>query len=269
VGTNPRAIQIAGLPAGTVLSVSPSRVASIAGLARIHISGSTVHLVADPDFSGIIRIPLTATYDDVRSTVLVTLVVSPNVAVHPRATPLTASRTRISWHRSRNAHRYQVVVGGRVVCVTRHQSCTVPQLLGPRQRVLIRALGGAGTRSARTAARPQVRHQVAMASVYFATASAHLTAADRRTLRRFAKVILSRGFRHLVLVGHTDSRGSQADNQRLSARRSRHTHAYLQRLLAGHGVRLRTSWRGERAPEGNNSTAVGRARNRRVDVNLY
>ncbi len=72
----------------------------------------------------------------------------------------------------------------------------------------------------------------------------------------------------LLIVGHTDSVGTDAYNQALSERRAQSTASYL----ASQGVareRLRTSGRGETEPVAPNATAAGRERNRRVEVAIY
>ncbi len=72
----------------------------------------------------------------------------------------------------------------------------------------------------------------------------------------------------LLIVGHTDSVGSDSYNQSLSERRARATATYL----SAQGVareRLRTSGRGEAEPVTSNSTDAGRQKNRRVEVAIY
>lgn len=72
----------------------------------------------------------------------------------------------------------------------------------------------------------------------------------------------------LLIVGHTDSIGTEAYNRSLSERRASATAAYL----ASHGVsrsRLRTTGRGESEPVASNATETGRQRNRRVEVAIY
>jgi outer membrane protein OmpA-like peptidoglycan-associated protein len=72
----------------------------------------------------------------------------------------------------------------------------------------------------------------------------------------------------LLIVGHTDSVGTDAYNLSLSERRSAATANYL----AAQGVatsRLRTAGRGETEPVAPNSTDAGRGKNRRVEVAIY
>lgn len=69
------------------------------------------------------------------------------------------------------------------------------------------------------------------------------------------------------VVGHTDSTGSDAYNQRLSELRA----ASVARYLKSQGInpqRIATFGMGERQPIASNATAAGRAANRRVELTL-
>lgn len=72
----------------------------------------------------------------------------------------------------------------------------------------------------------------------------------------------------LLIVGHTDSQGSDQYNMDLSKRRAESTANYL----STQGVdrtRLRTEGKGESEPVTDNSSEVEQARNRRVEVAIY
>ena len=71
----------------------------------------------------------------------------------------------------------------------------------------------------------------------------------------------------IIAVGHTDSVGSDAYNQKLSVRRSEAVKAYL----VGKGVeknRVYTEGKGEKQPVADNKTSEGRAKNRRVEIEV-
>ncbi len=71
----------------------------------------------------------------------------------------------------------------------------------------------------------------------------------------------------IIAVGHTDSVGSDAYNQKLSVRRSEAVKAYL----VGKGVeknRVYTEGKGKKQPVADNKTAEGRAKNRRVEIEV-
>ena len=71
----------------------------------------------------------------------------------------------------------------------------------------------------------------------------------------------------IIAVGHTDSVGSDAYNQKLSIRRSEAVKAYL----VSKGIeknRVYTEGKGEKQPIADNKTAEGRAKNRRVEIEV-
>ena len=71
----------------------------------------------------------------------------------------------------------------------------------------------------------------------------------------------------IIAVGHTDAVGSDASNQKLSVRRSEAVKAYL----VSKGIeknRVYTEGKGEKQPVADNKTAEGRAKNRRVEIEV-
>jgi len=71
----------------------------------------------------------------------------------------------------------------------------------------------------------------------------------------------------IIAVGHTDSVGNDAYNQKLSVRRSEAVKAYL----VSKGVeknRVYTEGKGKKQPVADNKTAEGRAKNRRVEIEV-
>ena len=71
----------------------------------------------------------------------------------------------------------------------------------------------------------------------------------------------------IIAVGHTDSVGSDAYNQRLSVRRAEAVKAYLvSKGIERNGIY--TEGKGEKQPIADNRTAEGRAKNRRVEVEV-
>jgi OOP family OmpA-OmpF porin len=71
----------------------------------------------------------------------------------------------------------------------------------------------------------------------------------------------------IIAVGHTDSVGTDAYNQKLSIRRSEAVKAYL--VSAGiEKSRVYTEGKGEKQPVADNKTAEGRSKNRRVEIEV-
>ena len=71
----------------------------------------------------------------------------------------------------------------------------------------------------------------------------------------------------IIAVGHTDSIGSNSYNQKLSVKRSESVKAYL----VSKGIeknRVYTEGKGEAQPVADNKTSAGRAKNRRVEIEV-
>jgi OOP family OmpA-OmpF porin len=71
----------------------------------------------------------------------------------------------------------------------------------------------------------------------------------------------------IVAVGHTDSVGTDAYNQKLSERRAAAVKAYLvSKGIAAN--RIYTEGKGEKSPVADNKSKDGRSKNRRVEVEV-
>ena len=71
----------------------------------------------------------------------------------------------------------------------------------------------------------------------------------------------------IIAVGHTDSVGKDAYNQKLSIRRAEAVKAYLQ-AKGIEANRIYTEGKGETQPVDSNKTSAGRAKNRRVEIEV-
>lgn len=104
-------------------------------------------------------------------------------------------------------------------------------------------------------------------NITFMTGSADLNADFLRVLDSVGLVLKEYDKTLIVIAGHTDSVGSDADNQALSQRRATSVGQYL----AGRNVsseRMVISGYGESRPIASNSTPDGRSQNRRVELTL-
>jgi len=100
--------------------------------------------------------------------------------------------------------------------------------------------------------------------VSFDVNSASVKPAFRPSLAKVAQV-LQRYDTQVTIVGHTDSSGAESYNQQLSERRAQAVLDELVRLGVPY-PRLSAVGRGEYEPRADNTSAAGRAQNRRVEI---
>jgi outer membrane protein OmpA-like peptidoglycan-associated protein len=101
--------------------------------------------------------------------------------------------------------------------------------------------------------------------VLFATGQSMLLPIAEQRLTQVARALIDQGARHLVVEGHTDSRGSPANNQALSVARAQSVRSFL----ISHGIpdaQVEAIGLGSTRPVATNDTAEGRANNRRVEI---
>ncbi|ELN6931390.1 OmpA family protein [Vibrio navarrensis] len=101
----------------------------------------------------------------------------------------------------------------------------------------------------------------------FSSGSYSLDTSIHNTLQGVARVLVEYPDTSLVIDGYTDSTGSDSSNQILSERRAESVRAFLvsQNVAAGRAI---ARGNGERYPLCTNSTAEGRACNRRVEIQI-
>jgi outer membrane protein OmpA-like peptidoglycan-associated protein len=104
--------------------------------------------------------------------------------------------------------------------------------------------------------------------VLFPFDSAALTSEARANLRTLAASLQAEPRTEVMIVGHTDSAGTNDYNQRLSERRGHSAEDYLSSLGVA-ASRLASDGRGETEPVASNDTEGGRRQNRRVEVAIY
>lgn len=104
--------------------------------------------------------------------------------------------------------------------------------------------------------------------ILFAYDSAALTSEARSNLRKLADSLQAESRTEVMILGHTDSDGSESYNQRLSERRGHAAEDYVASLGVAPS-RLVSRGRGETEPIASNETEDGRRQNRRVEVAIY
>ncbi|MCC8088531.1 MAG: OmpA family protein [Rikenellaceae bacterium] len=101
--------------------------------------------------------------------------------------------------------------------------------------------------------------------ILFQTGKSDLSASSREALSKFARSLNEHPDTDVTIMGHTDNTGSRAINEKLSMERADAVENYL----VGSGVsrsRMHTEGLAYDYPIADNSTAEGRAKNRRVEI---
>jgi len=120
---------------------------------------------------------------------------------------------------------------------------------------------------------PEVTEEVQTAlnayakTILFDTGKSSIKAQSEKVLADIVAILNQYPNAKFAIEGHTDSVGSEANNQKLSESRASSVMTYL----IDHGVassRLSHKGYGESKPIDSNKTAAGRANNRRVEINL-
>jgi len=109
--------------------------------------------------------------------------------------------------------------------------------------------------------------EIVVLDVHFKTSSAEIDTKHTSQLEKFANFMNDNQAYRAVISGHTDSRGSAEMNKKLSLARAES----VKNDLANRGVdssRITTAGHGEEQPVADNTTAEGRALNRRIEAQL-
>lgn len=102
--------------------------------------------------------------------------------------------------------------------------------------------------------------------VYFDTAKYNINTASQSILDKLSNVLKEYPDTDVLVVGHTDSVGAEEMNMTLSKNRAQSVTNYFVQTKGLSSGRFTTNWFGETAPVADNTTAEGRAKNRRVNL---
>jgi uncharacterized repeat protein (TIGR02543 family) len=189
---------------------------------------------------------------------------APGAPVSPTYRVSGSPKTIIAWGAGKDAATYTVLVDGKNACAVATLSCEVAQLLGPKNLVTVTSVATNTKTSAAIRATYAAPASAQVLSVInFDSARAVIKGTEAAKLRAFAATVRAAGYTSLTVYGHTDSVGG-VDNQKLSIARANSTITFLKRLLPN--VKFVRSGFAAGTPVADNSTAEGKAANRRAEV---
>lgn len=134
--------------------------------------------------------------------------------------------------------------------------------MAAQERELNQSLAGTGAQISNNGTYLRV---ILPEDVTFPTGSATVNSAFRPALRNVANNLATYPNSSVRIIGHTDTVGTRAYNQQLSLDRA----LSVSRILIGYGVqsfRVTYAGHGYDEPIAPNTTAIGRAENRRVEI---
>ncbi len=114
---------------------------------------------------------------------------------------------------------------------------------------------------------PQTEKVSFAADAFFDFDKAVLKPEGKAKLDDLADKVKGLNLEVIIAVGHTDSKGSDAYNQKLSIRRADAVKSYLT-TKGFEASRVYTEGKGEAQPVADNKTDAGRAQNRRVEIEV-
>ena len=147
---------------------------------------------------------------------------------------------------------------------TRYNGCPVPDTDGDGiNDDDDRCKDTPGTAEMKGCPKPKYKAQ----AVTFATGSNKLTAAGRNELNHLAEFLRTYPDAKIILIGHTDTTGSDEVNDRISLERAESSKEYL----VTKGIdqdRIAVEGRGSKEPVASNKTTKGRTQNRRIEIQM-
>ncbi len=134
-----------------------------------------------------------------------------------------------------------------------------------KQKKELEAIQGAKVESVQDANNLQAIKVTFDNGILFPTNKSELSSSSREALTQFAASLKNSPDTDVTIYGHTDNTGTRAVNERISKERA----DAVANFLVGQGIsrsRIKTEGLAFDQPVADNSTAAGRAQNRRVEV---
>ena len=142
----------------------------------------------------------------------------------------------------------------------------LPVTVGPKDKLVVKFVDS--KKQTTTKKIVVIAAPIVLANVNFASTSYELSDPAKAILNIVVKTIKKHGYTNISLTGYTDNEGDKTgfDNSTLSNQRSQAVQDYLQPYLPDANFNI--SYKGSANPIGDNTTAEGRAANRRTEVSV-
>jgi outer membrane protein OmpA-like peptidoglycan-associated protein len=231
-------------------------------------------VVEDETFSGNVEVTIQVENESgFSTTVTVLLVVNPELpsglkiklkTLKKKPNQVTGSDVQLSWRSVSNATSYQILVGSNVVGSTTSTSYQLRNILFNKS-VSVIALGNDETSSQAVTidAKPS---RAKIANVNFDFNAWELSKSAKSALKNVVKLVRKSDIDTVVIQGNTDIIGSKWSARWLSKIRAETVKKFLQMRLKGLGIKFKIVASGSSNPVKSNSSATGRALNRRVEI---
>ena len=108
--------------------------------------------------------------------------------------------------------------------------------------------------------------KITLYGIYFDTNKSIVKQASYPLIEQIAEMLRSDPGLKIRIEGHTDAQGDKAYNQNLSEKRAAAVLSILTKKYQISDSQLESKGYGESKPVGNNSTSLGRSKNRRVEL---
>lgn len=259
-------ILVKDVPIKTSLSWKSEVTNKTRGIKSGTIKLRLITIVPDPNFSGVILLPLQTKFSGVTVQRSVALTVLPLAPRNPQHAINGINETLISWSKSANAAKYLVTLAGQKICETTNASCIYKGIAGPSSRFDIKSLGADGTESSAVKTKYIQTKARLLATVNFANNSSTLDSRAIASLQATVQLLLKEGFTAINIVGYTDAVGKPASNLKLSNARAKAVSDFISGNIVG---AVNAIGKGKSKPLKSNATKDGRAANRRVEIYVY
>ena len=105
-------------------------------------------------------------------------------------------------------------------------------------------------------------------NIYYPVNAHKLQLSDKNNIKHYLDSLSARNITNISIVGHTDFTADSLYNIKLSARRTKAVHAYLEQL-GFNGLLITTGYHGENKPVAKEKTLAANQRNRRCEVTIH